>query len=178
MNAKTRTKALIGVAAAIAAYVLFSPENAQTIEAAKVTATAKSGTEPRASRAIEQNVTHTLFQLAHRVTVGSSSDSLFAAHSWFVPPPLPRAPDPAPSARDLTPRLPTAPPLPFAYIGSLRPDGSAPVFFLMQGDRVYDVRVGDTLDDTYSVDGFDDDKIVMTYKPLNIQQRLFVGVGP
>jgi hypothetical protein len=60
-------------------------------------------------------------------------------------------------------------------MGTYTPDGSDPVYFLMQGDRVYNVRVGDTLNDTYSVDSFTNGQLVMTYKPLKIQQQLTVG---
>jgi len=32
--------------------------------------------------------------------------------------------------------------------GHYAPSGAKPVFFLTQGDRVYDVHIGDTLDNT------------------------------
>jgi hypothetical protein len=63
-------------------------------------------------------------------------------------------------------------------MGSYTPDGSTPVFFLTQGDRVYNVRIGDTLDATYSVDSFANGQLVLTYKPLKIQQQLSVGGAP
>ena len=51
------------------------------------------------------------------------------------------------------------------------------MFFLTRGDRVYDVHVGDTLDDTYSIASFANGQLVFTYKPLNIQQQLLAGVS-
>jgi hypothetical protein len=63
-------------------------------------------------------------------------------------------------------------------MGTYSAYGSQPVFFLTQGDRVYDVRVGDTLNDIYSVDSFTNGQLVMTYKPLKIQQQLTVGSTP
>jgi hypothetical protein len=63
-------------------------------------------------------------------------------------------------------------------MGSYKPDGAAPVFFLTKGDRVYDIRIGDTLDSTYSVDAFNGTQLLLTYKPLNIQQQLSVGGSP
>jgi hypothetical protein len=63
-------------------------------------------------------------------------------------------------------------------MGSYAPDGAAPVFFLTRADRVYDVRIGDTLDSTYSVDGFNGGRLLLTYKPLNIQQQLTAGENP
>ncbi|TLY73009.1 MAG: hypothetical protein E6K49_14925 [Gammaproteobacteria bacterium] len=72
-----------------------------------------------------------------------------------------------------------APPLPFTYIGSYTPDGATPVFFLTQGDRVYDVHVGDELDKVYHVDGLNNGQLVFTYKPLNVQQSITItGVAP
>jgi hypothetical protein len=40
---------------------------------------------------------------------------------------------------------------------------------------VYDVHVGDTLDNIYSIDGFNGSQLLLTYKPLNIQQQLAAG---
>lgn len=60
-------------------------------------------------------------------------------------------------------------------MGSYTPHGETPVFFLTRGDRVYDVRVGDTLDGTYSIDSFNGTQLLLTYKPLNIQQQLTAG---
>jgi hypothetical protein len=63
-------------------------------------------------------------------------------------------------------------------MGSYTPAGAAPVFFLTRDDRVYDVRIGDTLDGAYSVDSFANGQLVLTYKPLKIQQQLAVGGAP
>jgi hypothetical protein len=57
-------------------------------------------------------------------------------------------------------------------MGRYAPDGEATVFFLTRADRVYDVRVGDTLDEIYSVDGYNGSQLLLTYKPLKIQQQL------
>jgi hypothetical protein len=79
------------------------------------------------------------------------------------------------AAQEAALRVPVAPPLPFAYMGTYASDGSEPVFFLTQADRVYSVKVGDTLNDTYSIDSLTNGQLVMTYKPLKIQQQLSVG---
>jgi hypothetical protein len=141
-----RTKILVGVAAVIGAYVIFWPS--------------ESGTEAL-----------TLF--AHRVADATAAGSLFAAHSWYVAPPPP--PAPPPSAASLVPPKPTAPPLPYQFMGSYAPAGEPPVVFLMRGDVVYDVHVGDTLENTYSVDKLEAGQLYLTYKPLNIQQQLNAG---
>ena len=178
MKIALRTKILSGLALAIAAYVLMGPDDAQTVDAARNSTNSGAARAVRAVKAPAQrrNPAQTLYSLAHRVSDGSSAQSLFVAHSWYTPPPPP--PPPAPTltaAQEAALKAPVAPPLPFTYMGSYAPAGAEPVFFLTAGDRVYNVRVGDTLNDTYSVDSLTNGQLVMTYKPLKIQQQLTVG---
>jgi hypothetical protein len=178
MNSKTRSRVLIGIAAAVAAYVVFGPTDPQPVEAAK-TGNPVAARDARAKVLPRQSAMRSLLLLAHRVTAASASNALFATHSWYVPPPPPPpAPAPVSPVQSGPPPAPTAPPLPYQYIGSYTPDGRAPVFFLTRGDRVYDVHVGDTLDNTYSIDGFNGSQLLLTYKPLNIQQQLAAGGTP
>jgi hypothetical protein len=179
MKIALRTKILSVVAVAIAAYVLMGPDDVQTVSAAKDRTNSGAARVVRAARtpARRRNPAQTLYSLAHRVSDGSSAKSLFAAHSWYTPPPPP-PPPPAPTltaAQEAALKAPVAPPLPFTYMGSYAPAGAEPVFFLTAGDRVYNVRVGDTLNDTYSVDALTNGQLMMTYKPLKIQQQLTVG---
>jgi hypothetical protein len=106
-----------------------------------------------------------------RIARDTEAGSLFSAQSWYVAPP---APPPAPVVYQ-PPPAPTAPPLPFAFMGSYRTDGGGAIYYLTAGDRVYDVKVGDTLDNTYSVDGVKSGHLLLTYMPLKIQQSLAVG---
>ena len=178
MNSKTRGRALIGIAVAIVAYVVLTPTEVSTVDAAANKATATSRRESRGDVVLMRSATRTLLQLAHRVSGSDATGALFATQSWYVPPPPPPRPSPATTVQSLTPPAPTAPPLPFAYMGTFTPDGAAPVFFLMQGDRVYDVRIGETVDNNYSVDGLVNGQLQLTYKPLNIKQQLAVGGNP
>jgi len=178
MSIALRTKILLGIAASIATYVFVGPGDVQTIEGTKNTATSRTPRVAHAAKIHRQTPARALYLLAHRVSDDSSAQSLFAVHSWYTPPPPPPPPPAAPkltAAAEAARNAPVAPPLPFAYMGSYTPDGSAPVFFLTQGDRVYNVKVGDTLNDTYSVDSVTNGQLVMTYKPLKIQQQLTVG---
>jgi len=183
MQISLRAKILVGLAIAITAYVFFGPGDEQTVEASKSGAeVATRSTRPtHAVRAASQrrDPSQTLYLLAHRVSVSGddSANTLFAAHAWYVPPPPP-PPAPAPvltAAQEAALKTPVAPPLPFAYMGTYTADGSEPVFFLTKGDRVYNVKVGDILDGTYSVDSMSNGQLLMTYKPLQIQQQLTVG---
>jgi hypothetical protein len=175
MNLTKRTKWLTGIAALIAAYVVFGPKDGDSVEPAHTSAGASRAHTPRDAAPAAPPIAGALAQLAHRVVQQTVASSLFAAHSWYVPPP---APPPAPVLAPPPPPKPVAPPLPFAYMGSYAPQGTAPVFFLTQGDRVYSVHIGDTLDNTYSVDSFADGQLTFTYKPLNQQQQLMTGGAP
>ncbi|MBV8910325.1 MAG: hypothetical protein JOZ89_06160, partial [Gammaproteobacteria bacterium] len=171
----TRGKWLTGIAALVAGYVMFGPKDSDPIEPARAAAGAAHAHAAVAGPggATPLPLARTLERLAHRVVDGNGAAALFATHSWYVPPPPP--PPPPPSPASLLPPAPTAPPLPYQYIGSYTREGQKPVLFLSKGDRVFDVHVGDTLEDTYSVDGFNKSQILLTYKPLNIQQQLLVG---
>ena len=177
MKMTLRSKILVGVAASIAAYVLFAPEDPQTTEPTRSTARAPAPRSPRHAGVGVQGALRALYLISHRVTDGASASALFASHSWYSPPPPP-PPSPAVVPVAAVPQVPTAPPLPFTFMGSYTPDGSTPVFFLTRDDRVYDVRIGDTLDGTYTVDSFANGQLALTYKPLKIQQQLSVGGTP
>jgi hypothetical protein len=174
MNLSKRGKWLTGIAALIAAYVAFGPKDSDSVEPARATAAAPAHA-PRAATTLSAPVARSLLALAHRVVDPTAAGALFATHSWYVAPP---PPPPAPEVKPEPPPKPVAPPLPFAYMGSYAPNGAKPVFFLTQGDRVYDVHIGDTLDGTYSVDAFNNGALVFTYKPLNQQQQLTTGGAP
>jgi hypothetical protein len=175
MNLTTRGKWLTAIAALVAGYVVWGPKDSDSVEPARTGASPA----PHAAHVATVSsalVARSLVALAHRVVEQSASGSLFAVHSWYVAPPPP--PPVAASTAPLEPPQPVAPPLPFTYMGSYAPNGAAPVFFLTQGDRVFDVHVGDTLDGTYTVDSFTNGQLVFTYKPLNTQQQLMTGGAP
>src|SRR6516164_4154684 len=166
MNLTTRGKWLSVIAAAVGAWVFFGPKDTDSVEvshsaahpAARTAAAAASATAPRSLPGLLQ-------ALAQRVADPAAAPALFASHSWYVPPPPPPAPVAAPPK-------PVAPPLPYKLIGSYTPDGEKTVFFLSAGDKVFDVHVGETLDNTYSIDSYSNGQLVLTYKPLNEKQQL------
>ena len=90
---------------------------------------------------------------------------IFAAKSWYVPPPPPPPSRPAP---------PMAPPLPFTYLGQLLQDGQLTVFLTSQNQN-YAAKVGDIIDDRYRVDSIAAQSMVFTYLPLHQQQSLAIG---
>lgn len=179
MNLSTRAKLLTGVAAVIAGYVIFGPKDSDSVEPTRSPSSAAHAHAAQAPGSSTSSVPlgRTLQQLAHRVVDGSGAGALFAVHSWYVAPPAPPPPPPVVTAPVEAPK-PVAPPMPFTYMGSYAPKGAQPVFFLTRNDRVYDVHVGDTLDNTYSVDSFTNGVLVFTYKPLNQKQQLITGGAP
>jgi len=170
MNLTTRGKWLSVIAAAVGAWVFFGPKDTDSVEvshsaahpAARTAAAAASATAPRSLPGLLQ-------ALAQRVADPAAAPALFASHSWYVPPPPPPAPV---AAAPEPPPKPVAPPLPYKLIGSYTPDGEKTVFFLSAGDKVFDVHVGETLDNTYSIDSYSNGQLVLTYKPLNEKQQL------
>ena len=105
-----------------------------------------------------------------RVVAPTHATALFAQHSWYVMPPAP------PPAAPPPPPEPTAPPLPYTFIGSFAPEGNPPVFFLSSGDRVIDAHVGDQLDGVYQLESAAGSQLVFVYLPLKIRQILAAGV--
>ena len=97
--------------------------------------------------------------------------NLFAGHSWYTPPP----PPPMQVETESVAYTPTAPPLPFSYIGQYQQDGVETLFYLVRGDRVYDVKVGDVIDNTYRIDHVLNGQLMFTYLPLNTSQGLRLG---
>ena len=113
-----------------------------------------------------------LTRLAHRTADSKASADLFATHSWYVAPPPPPPPPPAPPA---PPPVPVAPPLPFTFLGSYAALGDKPTYFLSRGDRIYDVKVGDSIDNDYSLDASEGSNLIFTYKPMKARQSLPAG---
>jgi hypothetical protein len=175
MNLTRRGKWLIGSTALIAAWAAFGPKDPDAVEPTHASAAAPAHSARPAAAAAAVPMAESLLRVAHRVAEQTAAGSLFAAHSWYVPPPPPPAPV---VTAPVAPPKPTAPPLPFTYMGSYTPNGSPAVFFLTNGDKVYDVHLGDTIDNTYTVDALNNGQLVFTYKPLNQQQQLSTGGAP
>lgn len=173
----TRFKVLSAVAVAVGVYILASspdqtvaqvaaPADRTARQASPVAAAARSAVRPAAV-----DGGNVLTRLAHRVAESKAVEALFHSQSWYVAPP---PPPPAPVVV-VVPPPPTAPPLAFSVMGSYTRPGDATVYFLTRGDRVFDVHIGDTIDNTYSVDKAENGVLTLTYKPLNIQQTLPIG---
>jgi hypothetical protein len=185
-----RLKILLAVAIAVVAYVVMTRPDEQagtpvapaerarprdvasTGQGSDAKGGAPKGAARNVSSAGSEESARLYAQLAHRVSEGQSAGALFKSTSWYTAPP---PPPPAPVIAAPPPPAPTAPALPFSVMGSYARPGERTTYFLTRGDRVFDVRVGDTIDNTYSVDGDAGGQLRLTYKPLNIQQTLPIG---
>lgn len=96
----------------------------------------------------------------------------FAGKSWYVPPP----PPPAPKIVQEAPR-PTAPPLPFKFMGKMREEDGHEIVYLAHGSRAVSASRGDTIDGTYKVESIGAEQIVLIYLPLDIRQTLAAEGG-
>jgi len=98
----------------------------------------------------------------------AAAGNLFAVRSW-------RPPEPPPSVAVQAPP-PSAPPLPYRYVGRME-EGGAVVVFLAEGAadaRPRLVRQGDQWPN-YRVDEITPQGMRLTYLPLNETQRLLFG---
>lgn len=98
------------------------------------------------------------------------TDDAFAPRNWRKPAPRLSA---AASAIVVAPP-PSAPPLPFVYMGKLLSDDARAVF-LTQGERNLIVHEGDLIDAIYRVDKLSEAGLTFIHLPTGIQQNLPFG---
>jgi hypothetical protein len=107
-----------------------------------------------------------LKRLAARELAGTDIDP-FRTKSWYVAPPPP-PPEPPPK--------PTAPPLPFQFVGKTEDAGSnQPAVYLSAGTEFYTVSVGSKFAGNYQLERIDRGMLTIRYLPLSIIQTLPTG---
>jgi hypothetical protein len=106
-----------------------------------------------------------------RTQFDALEENPFDAKTWYVPPP----PPPVVVAQPQEPPKPTAPPLPFGYVGQMEEESGRTVIYLAQGNRVLTVGAGAHIDGHYRVDSIGDAAIQFTYLPLDIKQTLSIA---
>jgi len=103
----------------------------------------------------------------------SPAGDLFAAHSWKAEP-APGTVTEQPVVAAPVVQVPTAPPLPFQFVGRLD-DRSDLQVFLQNGEKIYVVRKGDVIDETWRIERISDVELSLVYLPLHVSQTLPVG---
>lgn len=94
----------------------------------------------------------------------------FRSSNWAPPPPPP--PKPVALPPPPPPPAPTAPPVPYRFVGKLEARNAAPRAFLAKGEALVIVSAGDTLDNLYKVESLGQTEVVLTYLPLNQRQTI------
>lgn len=142
------------------------PANKQSSSEIKADVAHLAPNEKSASRT---DVAEKSIEVAERTPlVEETIVDVFAVKKWYIPPPPPKPVAPPPP---LPPAPPQAPPLTFTYIGKL--DGEEQtIIYLARQNRNYAIKVGDIIDNTYSVDSISSNAVVFTYLPLKIKQTL------
>ena len=94
---------------------------------------------------------------------------LFAVKSWALPPPPPPPPPPPQAAP--APVAPSAPPLPFVFMGRMTEEDRVSVF-LVKDERAYIAAVGDVIEGTYRLEKIEPRQVTLLYLPLDMVQTL------
>ena len=98
---------------------------------------------------------------------------LFAGKSWKAAPTLATVTEIAVNPATVV-QAPSLPPVPFQFVGRLH-DRSDLQVFLQNGEKIYVVRNGDVIDDTWKITGISDVELRLVYLPLHLSQTLSVG---
>ncbi len=122
-------------------------------------ATDKPGAQGQEAEQLDQE---RLAKVKNGLDAQAEVSNVFDATSWYVPPPPPPPP------------VPTAPPLPFTYLGRYE-SAQSQILILLKGDRIYNVSVGEVIENTYRIEQVAAGTVYITYLPLNIKQTLSTG---
>lgn len=124
------------------------------------------------TKPVAEKVSDALVELIPReelIDVSETSEralrDLFAGRSWTPAPPPVMAVEPA---------APTAPPLPFTYLGKKLEDEQWRIFLGM-ADQTFVVGEGSTINDLYRIDSISPPNLSLTYLPLGQSQSLSIG---
>lgn len=104
------------------------------------------------------------------------SRDLFPVQQWTPPQALATVTE-QPVVTTPEPAAPTAPTLPFRFIGRMGERDDLQIF-LQSGEKLYVVRQGDVIDDTYRLDRVSATELSLVYLPLHQPQTLSVGSAP
>ncbi|MCE1117638.1 hypothetical protein [Pseudomonas sp. NMI795_08] len=105
-----------------------------------------------------------------------ASRDLFPAQQWTAPQALATVTEQPVVAAPVV-VAPTAPTLPFQFVGRLGDRDDLQVF-LQNGEKLYVVRQGDVIEDTYRLDRVSATELSLVYLPLHQSQTLSVGSAP
>jgi len=106
-----------------------------------------------------------------------ASRDLFPRQQWTAPQTLATVTEQPVITTPVVAAAPTAPALPFQFIGRIG-DRDDLQIFLQSGEKLYVVRQGDVIEDTYRLDRVSANELDLVYLPLHQSQTLSVGSAP
>ena len=114
-------------------------------------------------------------QIPPRQPSEQTGTDLFANHSWAPKPPPPPPPAPVIVPEPVVPKVepPSAPPLPFRYLGQLESRSRA-IVFLVRAEDVIVAAAGETIDNVYRIEAITETAVEFMYLPLGVRQSLSV----
>jgi hypothetical protein len=136
------------------------------------TADSRAGAKPGPAEGAGNEAAPVNLEKLRARALGSASRDPFAAPVPRVPKSRRAAPGAASALAAAPP--PSAPLLPFTYMGKLLTGGDLAVF-LVQGERNLVVHEGDTIDALYRVEHIAEGEITLVYLPLDQRQTLLIG---
>ena len=136
------------------------------------TADSRAGAKPGPAEGAGNEAAPVNLEKLRSRALGSASRDPFAAPAPRVPKSRRTAPGAAAALAAAPP--PSAPLLPFTYMGKLLTGGDLAVF-LVQGERNLVVHEGDTIDALYRVEHIAEGAITLVYLPLDQRQTLIIG---
>ena len=136
----------------------------------------RSVSEPPARKVSPQEVlkgaSERFAALPLREAIGKARGELFGPRSW-----TPAAPVVAQRPVAPVPEKPVAPPIPYRVAGQVVAEDGMRVV-LSKGDRVFQLRQGETTEEGYRLDSIAPHAIGFTYVPLGLKQELQIaGMG-
>jgi hypothetical protein len=165
MRAKTKRimVGLCGAAVVGAAAIQFAPAPQESAALANAPGLAPKAEAPGSL----------LASLPRREAIGKRQGELFGAQSWA---PAVRAAAVARAVMQEPPK-PTAPPFPYKVAGVVAADDGTRVV-LSKGDRVYEVTLGQTLDEGFRLESVSPHALKFVYVPLGETQEMpVIGLG-
>ena len=106
-----------------------------------------------------------------------ASRDLFPRQQWTKPQALATVTEQPVIAAPVVVAAATAPALPFQFVGRIG-DREDLQIFLQSGEKLYVVRQGDVIDETYRLDRVSANELDLVYLPLHQSQTLSVGSAP
>ncbi len=166
------------VSATLAVGVWLGDERAASPPTALVAASAaqsRAGAKPGPGAGASNEAAPLLnFEKLKSRALGAPARDPFAAPAARGPKSRRAAPGAAVAPAPVVAPPPSAPVLPFTYMGKLLSGGDLAVF-LIQGERNLVVHEGDTIDALYRVEHIAEGAITLVYLPLDQRQTLIIG---